>query len=497
MKNYINIALFSLVLSCPPSFATNVESCNKSLITLTRMEHNLIEYPETPDALVTLIQAELIHSAFFQECIQHLKNDLLNFNFKLPGQISLLTNEQMGKLANAIYAVMKDQFEGQGDLVQVLTAPRFSSKIFFQFPKQELVAKIGETLQIIGNEKSFYNAFASISARKELVLEPEGISAAIGFCGAIVCGALGILNYLAPITSELIFLNPTWQLAFGSSATLMVAPATSYYYRATRAAKNIYRNRIAAHKNVKGAIQFKETIFSYQLGNAGKALDEIERKALSLDFHYPNLDNLQTFGHAPVELHTDLNRFFVENLMKWMTVYERNQIQIRSRIEEIKAGDLDWRQTQRELFGFLSDMLHEASRTIVRSKDISGLITQLISQDLAALRKFQVDEDNVFAITDLQRRLHFLALSFTTHGQFLLFMTPLHRTISNLIETLESLALAESASIMKDLGSVSLDIDGNRSIENLIQGLMELDAFTSNIKRKKLEFTNPGVAVGL
>ena len=107
MKSYTTFLIFFLVFICPQSFATDQLPCNQALTSLAiysdedklspkqqilpiAMDKTLAEYTGDYDTLVTLIQAELIHSSFFKRIIDYLNSTapsaMLNFSLGHPNK---------------------------------------------------------------------------------------------------------------------------------------------------------------------------------------------------------------------------------------------------------------------------------------------------------------------------------------------------------------------------------------------------------------------------
>ncbi|MCB0411773.1 MAG: hypothetical protein KDD22_04565, partial [Bdellovibrionales bacterium] len=151
-------------------------------------------------------------------------------------------------------------------------------------------------------------------------------------------------------------------------------------------------------------------------------------------------------------------------------------------------GRLGSSQERRELLAFLTKMLQEASEATAHANEISGNLISAIQDDLAALRKFDVDPSNTFLMRDYQRRIHFLSLSATTHSQFFLFMDPIHQTISKMLESLEMLTLAESAALVRSMGQRSNTATEESSLRDLLEAMDEMDTHLRNLNEaQKIE----------
>lgn len=421
------------------------------------------------------------HKDFYAKLIYRWSKEV-DFRFDSPEKIALLTGSQNKKMARLIYKIMKHEFETRGDSISKLSDPRLSQDVFFSASKEEIIDKIGETLIIVGRDKKFTVIAEDVISRSKLKTAEE-VSYVLGVSGTLVSGFFLFLSHIAPIDGLLLY-NPTWQVFAGLSLATVIGTKLNHKIRSLRTPRLLLRDRLSAYDGITvNGTNTVEPSLDYVEGQYQKNIEILKEQilALSSQNEIPDPMNLVIFGRRAVQLHSELNLTFHTDFMRWMAIYDRNKEHVKNRIQDLRNGNLGTPEGKKEVLNFLSKMLQEASEATQSTKYLSYEIIKIIQQKIDALDSIPKDSSDVYLVADYNRRKQFLSLALATHTQFYQSLGSISQTVSNLMQNLETLELAESAVVIKDLGNVVKQLDPISTLDSILKGLREMDAFSARL----------------
>ncbi len=438
--------------------------------------------------LVKLMNAQLLQSTFFKFIAGYARMEPwskeVDFRFESPEKIALLTDAQNNRLATLMYKIMKHEFEKNGDSVTTLSDPRLSQEVFFSLSKEEIIDKIGETLITIGMDKKYTVLAEDVSSRSKLQTAEE-VAYGVGIVGTAFTSLFLFLSYLMPVDGLLLF-NPTWQTFFGLSLATLVGTKLKHKIRSLRTPRLVLRDRLSAYDGITvDGTYTVEPSLDYVEGQYQKNIERLKEQILELTSQneIPDPMNLLVFGRRAVQLHSELNLTFHTDFMRWMAIYDRNKDHVRNRIHDLRNGNLGTPEGKKEVLNFLSKMLQEASEATQATKYLSYQIIKIIQKDIDTLSSTVIDSNDVFLVSDFNRRKDFLSLALATHTQFYQSLGGISQTVSNLMQNLETLLLAESAVIIMDLGNAVRQLDRTNALDSILEGLREMDLYSERLKQ--------------
>lgn len=442
---------------------------------LTKLEHDLKGNPKKEKIRAALIKDEIIYSPFFysffvQRTIDYRNNIYAGFT---STQIALMSVDETYEIALDVYKKMKITFTTPTTPQLNLKSASNSKDMFFSIPEEIIVHFMHESIMAYGIEGQFNELVTKeADAKMGIVLGPSSL---VGV-GSLALYVLGVDNFI--LSSEL--LGSAGLIGSGITVSLMAAgPKIHNFFKKQKLKSTV--NKVARRKFAEDNTQLM-----IKKSNGHKLtedLKEIERRLAEVHFNETN--QLLTYGSEALGLHRDLIQSFVADFSRWMNIYGQNSDAIKSKLVELKKGEITIGQLDSNLISFTGHVFVEAAQATKKTVATSVLILEKLNEALKILNEIDHTQLSPTDKLDFARKSETLRNAIIIHSHFLEYLTNVYQTIAKVLEGVDRLLIAESGAMVKVISDrLGSEINILSDLDQLINDLDRMESYRKDIAIK-------------
>jgi len=491
------------------------DSSSKNLPQVTSPRRQLIRRTKASNALavtgsatIRLTNAEIIHSAFFQDILRQSTDKAkaagVEVSYLTAEQIKALSDEEVDQISMVLLDEIKDQIQTNGVSLSLITDVKLASDALLGLSDEEVIDVIGETLKIIGVE-GFLDKKTMIEraiARARKIGSVEGGLSFLTLAGAGIAAAVTYesgLYYSYSLWSAGGLEAGSFFGALAAGTTGAVDSVRRFLVGSSNAEISVIENLVEMHNGVDLIHSHDSSMFYIPQGIAGR-LKGYESKVDAILADYNNrqvegqeprgrseatVENFLHYADDIVELRTEISTVFFDDFIKWVDIYDRNKDLVKKRIRQIQAGELEGRESHRRIVRFLDKSLTEALEAIILTRKLTAGLLEVLGTELQVLRDLDSSSFEETEVVTYNSRVDSVSVTMVSLGLFFAQLKNTHKYINDLNSEVEALGNIETLAITNQLGAGgSLQNDASQafSISDLLTAMETFENSVSALR---------------